>query len=205
MLQQVYHHAMNKGRDNQDMAMARGRQIIRGQQMAHRHAMKVQKSGELAITPMLIREMMAEEDEKKAKKLFNRIMKVVSLPSRNQFSRWQAIKVKARAQNKCEHCGANRNLQAHDPTRQHIDWEDGICLCGSCHSREHPEMARGLFVNDYASYWENISLAAIGKKTGRTTAAVARAARRSGLRQGRVLSEDDLALLVAELRRAKER
>lgn len=52
---------------------------------------------------------------------------------------------------KCVHCGKTEGLQAHhvshwsdDPVNR-INVNNGVALCGECHSNEHPELSEGLF------------------------------------------------------------
>jgi 5-methylcytosine-specific restriction endonuclease McrA len=52
----------------------------------------------------------------------------------------------------CQECGADTNLQAHHieswgsaPDKRY-DLDNGITLCGKCHSRKHPDMSPDLFL-----------------------------------------------------------
>lgn len=83
----------------------------------------------------------------------------------DQFSRWNSTKVKARAGYTCQKCGSMENIQAHDPSRTHSDWRSGVALCGDCHSKEHPDIARGLFtISGHQPYWPNISARSLAQE-----------------------------------------
>lgn len=55
----------------------------------------------------------------------------------------------------CGKCGSTENLQAHhilpwsDFPEVRTEVSNGICLCGSCHSKEHPKMGHGMFQRAY--------------------------------------------------------
>ena len=54
----------------------------------------------------------------------------------------------------CESCGATENLHAHHIVPVSEDEElatdvgNGVLLCGACHSEEHPNMPKNLFIGD---------------------------------------------------------
>ncbi len=56
------------------------------------------------------------------------------------FNTLNSTKIKARANYKCELCGKNPPLlHAHAPKGDHSNWENGIALCASCHTKQHPQ------------------------------------------------------------------
>jgi len=66
-----------------------------------------------------------------------------------EYIRWrQTIHKKY---NSCEKCGATENLHAHHivPVSENenmaTDVDNGVLLCGACHSEEHPNMPKELF------------------------------------------------------------
>ena len=56
--------------------------------------------------------------------------------------KWSAI-VKSKYRYQCQECGSTVLIQAHDPTRRHIDISDGQCLCSKHHADKHPDVNRG--------------------------------------------------------------
>ena len=54
------------------------------------------------------------------------------------YSKKDSALVKAQYGNRCVHCGATDNLEAHDPSGAHKDWTLGIPLCFVCHHAVHP-------------------------------------------------------------------
>lgn len=52
---------------------------------------------------------------------------------------------------KCVDCESSENLQAHHILEWYefpegrVNIENGICLCGRCHHKRHPEMGEGMF------------------------------------------------------------
>ena len=154
----------------------------------------------VAEAQQLMKEMLDTTEERIARQKFRQIMKIIATPCRREFSRWEANKVKARARFKCENCGDVNNVQSHDPTRQHADWEDGVSLCGKCHSEEHPEMAAGIFLVNKQRYWKNVALSDVATKLNVPVALVARHARKLKLARGEDLSLDGFRQLVESLR-----
>ncbi|MBU2118750.1 MAG: hypothetical protein KJ954_14275 [Alphaproteobacteria bacterium] len=100
----------------------------------------------------------------------------------DQFSRWDSTKVKARANYTCQKCGAMENIQAHDPTKAHTNWQVGIALCGDCHSKEHPDVPTELFsLHVNQSRWPNVSARFLAKEFDCHGATVLRWARKLGI------------------------
>ena len=115
----------------------------------------------------------------------------------DQFSKWNATKVKAKYDYTCAQCGSTENIQAHDPTGQHKDWRLGIALCGECHSLEHPNTPKNLFLTKaHQPYWPNISARTLAKKIGCHNRTVIRRAKKLGIPMGKPLSPKDKALIV---------
>jgi len=66
----------------------------------------------------------------------------------------------------CQHCGATSQLQAHHiapfakvPAKR-LDLSNGITLCATCHSKQHPELPRWLFFRRYVKDDERCKLKA---------------------------------------------
>lgn len=111
---------------------------------------------------------------------------------RDTFSRWNAIKVKAKHDFTCAHCTSTENIQAHDPSSEHEDWRAGIALCPDCHSKEHPDVPRQLFlISAYQPTWPNISARALAKEIGCHSRTVIRRAKNLGIPSGEALSDED--------------
>lgn len=107
----------------------------------------------------------------------------------DQYSKFGAIKVKARANYQCQACGSDNMVQAHAPGGNHSDWRTGVCLCAHCHSQEHPTVPRNLFFTaKQQPYWTNISARAIAEELKCHNRTVIRAARDLGIAQGTSLS-----------------
>lgn len=62
-------------------------------------------------------------------------------------------KVLKNANFKCESCGNKNNLYAHHILswakypESRIDADNGECLCGECHSKQHPDLSERLFAD----------------------------------------------------------
>lgn len=116
---------------------------------------------------------------------------------RNEFSRWEAVKVKAKYDFTCAKCGSMENIQAHDPTKKHSDWRVGIALCGDCHSKEHPDRPKGLFAKkSYQPAWHNISARSLAKEIGCHSRTVFRHAKKLGIPFGQPLSDENRQRLI---------
>lgn len=112
--------------------------------------------------------------------------------TQDQFSRWNASKVKARAEYTCQRCGSTENIQAHDPSGKHTDWRVGKALCGDCHWKEHPEKPPGLFApSTHQPYWPNLSARSLARQFGCHNRTIIRAARRLSIPMGQALNEED--------------
>jgi excisionase family DNA binding protein len=117
---------------------------------------------------------------------------------RNQFSKWNSTKVKARADYTCVECGSTENIQAHDPTGSHKDWRQGVCLCGECHSKKHPELPPSLFaVKTHQPYWPNISARSLANEIGCHNRTIIRIANQLGIKSGIPLSNSDRNLIAS--------
>ena len=104
-------------------------------------------------------------------------------------TKW-AIIVKSNAGYICQQCGSTELLQAHDPTGEHIDVRDGICLCVDCHSEKHPGMPKGLFLNSRCQpYWQNISASSLGRLFGCCSRTIIRWARKLDIGPGFIKDE----------------
>lgn len=115
---------------------------------------------------------------------------------RNQFSKWQSVKVKARFNFTCAECGSTENIQAHDPTKTHSDWYSGIALCGDCHSRKHPNIPKKLFIKKHHQpMWPNISASSLAKKLCCHNRTIIRRAQKLGIPFGMPLTEEHIQLL----------
>jgi hypothetical protein len=111
---------------------------------------------------------------------------------RNQFSKWNSVKVKARYNYTCARCGSMENIQAHDPSMQHSDWRMGIALCGECHSKEHPDVPKRLFTSSGKQpYWPNMSARTLAKEIACHSRTIIRRAKKLGILPGKPLSEED--------------
>lgn len=111
---------------------------------------------------------------------------------RNQFSRWNSVKVKARYNYTCAKCGSMNNIQAHDPTETHQNWEDGIALCGKCHSKEHPNVPQQLFLaSAHQPMWPNISARTLAKELQCHSRTIIRRARKLNIPFGIPLNEEN--------------
>jgi len=110
----------------------------------------------------------------------------------DQYNRIDSIKVKARADYKCQRCGSDEAVQAHAPDGDHTDWREGIALCGNCHADEHPDMPRSLFLSKvHQPYWHNISARALAIECNHHTRTIIRHAKRLRIASNCDLSDKD--------------
>lgn len=125
---------------------------------------------------------------------------------RDQYSKWNSVKVKAKYDYTCAKCSSMENIQAHDPTGKHNDWRQGIALCGSCHSLEHPNVPRNLFsLKTHQPYWPNISARSLAKEFGCHNRTIIRRAQQLEILAGEVLSESNRKLLELSYRHQRQR
>ena len=119
----------------------------------------------------------------------------------DQYSRIDSIKVKARADYKCQHCGSDELIQAHAPGGDHTDWRKGIALCGNHHAAEHPDVPRSLFLaKNHQPYWHNISARALAIECHCHTRTVIRRSKHLGIASNCALSDADKERVKAYVR-----
>lgn len=122
----------------------------------------------------------------------------------DQYSKFDSIKVKARANYQCKLCGANDRVQAHAPNGDHSDWRKGICLCADCHSKQHPDVPRNLFFTETQQpYWPNISARALGLEFNCHNRTVIRAAKALGIPHGKPLSDKNKSQLSKRITKSE--
>lgn len=110
----------------------------------------------------------------------------------DQYSRIDSIKVKARADYKCQRCGSDEAIQAHAPNGDHTNWRKGIALCGEHHADEHPDVPRSLFLSsEKQPYWHNISARALAIECHCHARTVIRRAKVLGIASNCALSDSD--------------
>ena len=110
----------------------------------------------------------------------------------DNYSKWNSVKVKARADYLCEKCGSDKMVQAHAPNGDHSDWRNGRCLCAECHSKQHPSMPRDLFFSRTNQlYWPNISARALAQEFNCHNRTVIRRAKTLGIKNDLPLSPED--------------
>lgn len=118
----------------------------------------------------------------------------------DQYSMIDSVKVKARADYKCQKCGSDEIIQAHAPNRDHTDWRKGIALCGNCHANEHPNVPRSLFLlKVYQPYWHNISARALATECSCHSRTVIRWSKRLGIASNCILSSSDKELIKSSI------
>ena len=109
--------------------------------------------------------------------------------------RWIALKVKRRAKFTCEECNSTENVQAHD-----LKNGDGICLCGSCHAKRHPNVPSAFIMSKKVrAIWRNISVASIARKHGVSSFTVVRRDKRLGIPINGFLSSSNAEKLDTSL------
>lgn len=110
----------------------------------------------------------------------------------DQYSRIDSIKVKARADYKCQICGSDDLIQAHAPNADHTDWRKGVALCGEHHADKHPDVPRSLFLSrQQQPYWHNISARALALECHCHSRTIIRRAKLLGIAFNCVLSDGD--------------
>ena len=110
----------------------------------------------------------------------------------DQYSRYDSVRVKARASYQCQICGSDQMVQAHAPNGDHSDWRKGVCLCAEHHSEQHPNVPRSLFFTKvHQPYWPNISARALAAELGCHNRTVIRTAKRLGITSGAPISDED--------------
>jgi len=108
---------------------------------------------------------------------------------------WSVL-VRAKANFTCQKCGSREFIQAHDPTGRHIDVNDGVCLCASCHADCHPDTPRKLFFKQQNhAYWSNVSASKLAKEWGYHPRTVIRAIKRLNIPLFGYLTDEDRARL----------
>ena len=110
----------------------------------------------------------------------------------DQYSRYDSVKVKARADYRCEICGSDQAVQAHAPDGDHSDWRDGVCLCAGCHAGQHPNVPQSLFFTSaHQPFWPNVSARALAREFGCHSRTLVRLAKRLDVPSGVALSDND--------------
>lgn len=113
-------------------------------------------------------------------------------------TKWAAV-VKSNAHYTCIECGSTELIQAHDPTRRHIDPKDGQCLCAEHHSRKHPDIPKALFfAYNRQPYWENKSASTIAREHGLSPRTIWRRAKLLGISKGILSDEDEKRIFIKE-------
>ena len=105
------------------------------------------------------------------------------------------FKIKSNANYTCQECGATEFIQAH----HEIPGDDDslIVLCGECHSRKHPKIARALFFSKSSQpYWHNKAASTLAKELGVHSRTIIRAAKRLEIMPGELSSKDEQAIKV---------
>jgi len=104
-----------------------------------------------------------------------------------------ATRVKSNAHYTCQECGSTEFIQSH-----HIVPGDDttlICICGECHSRKHPNIAKKLFFQKcHQPYWTNKSAATLAKELGVCPRTIIRAARKARIPAGPLSALDEVAI-----------
>jgi len=124
----------------------------------------------------------------------------------DQYSRYNSVKVKARASYLCQMCGSDYMVQAHAPNGDHSDWRKGVALCAECHSKEHPGVPRTLFfTKNHQPYWYNVSANSLAREFGCHTRTVIRWSKRLGISGMSEISEEGKQLLRQSIRSRVEK
>lgn len=119
----------------------------------------------------------------------------------DQYSRIDSIKVKARADYRCQICGSDFAVQAHAPNRDHNDWHNGVALCANCHADQHPDVPRGMFVaKQHQPYWHNISARELARRFGCHSRTVIRQAKKLNIPMNIELPDSDIERLRLSIR-----
>lgn len=105
---------------------------------------------------------------------------------------------KSNAKYLCSECGATEFIQAHHQIPD--DDSSLVCLCATCHSKKHPDIALGLFyAKQTQPYWENISASSLSKQLGCHPRTIIRRANKLGIPKG-VLSVKSRTRLLKKTR-----
>jgi predicted RNA-binding Zn-ribbon protein involved in translation (DUF1610 family) len=101
------------------------------------------------------------------------------------------IIIKILAKYTCQKCGSKNNLQAHHQILK--DDNSLICLCGECHSKQHPNLPKGLFNSKYTQpYWWNISASSFASKIGISSQTVIKRAKKLNIQSNKNISEKEM-------------
>lgn len=78
------------------------------------------------------------------------VLGIITVRNDKEVMAWRKGVVKSFGY-RCNRCGSEDNLQAHhilpwaEYPEARTDIDNGVCLCGDCHSFEHPKMGIGMF------------------------------------------------------------
>ena len=112
------------------------------------------------------------------------------------------LRAKANAHYQCQECEATEYIQAHH--QRPGDDSSLIILCGTCHSKEHPDIPKNLFfAKTHQPYWNNVSASSLARNWGICSRTIIRVSRKLGLKQG-ILSRANRNLLKRSIRKLRE-
>lgn len=119
---------------------------------------------------------------------------------KNQYSRPDSIRVKARSNYQCEVCGDTFVVQAHAPNGDHSDWHKGFSLCGNCHANQHPNVPRNIFLSrTNQPYWPNISARALARQFNCHSRTIIRRVKRLQIPTRQTLTIADISRLRSQI------